>query len=106
MRGVVCQLTYANSRLQKLCEKHAVAQQKFGSAGAKKLGLRVKELQPAPTPEELQKGPGRWHPIVYDWPGCLSGRLHGGSTIIVRHVVHDDGHPGWHVECLGDCYKH
>lgn len=98
-------ITYARPELQELCEKQAAARRAFGDAGAKKLRRRVKELQVSPNTVELRKGPGDWHPITRDWPGCLGGELDGAATIIVR-PVELGGQPGWLVECLGNCYKH
>lgn len=98
-------ITYANPDLQELCEKQAVARKAFGIAGAKKLARRVKELQISSNTVELRQGPGDWHPITHDWPGCLAGELDGAATIIVRQVD-VEGRPGWRVECLGSCYKH
>lgn len=96
-------LTYASDELRDICEKQAVARRLFGLAGAKKLARRVKELQISANTVELRKGPGDWHPITHDWPGCVGGELDGAATIIVRPI---DTQPGWRVECIGNCYKH
>lgn len=98
-------ITYADPKFQDLCEKHASARKALGVAGAKKLMRRVKELQISPNTVELRKGPGDWHPISHDWPGCLGGELDGAATIIVRQTE-DNGSPGWRIECIGNCYKH
>lgn len=99
-------ITYANSRLQALCERSLAARRQLGEAGARKLHRRVKELQISANYLELRQGPGDWHPITHDWPGCVGGELGGAATIIVRPTVDDAGGPGWHVECIGNCYKH
>lgn len=99
-------IEYANEAMRRMCEEQRVATCSLGKAGAKKLARRVKELESSPDEASLQQGTGGWHPISYDWPGCLGAHLDGGATIIVKSIVAAAGAPGWRVECLGNCYKH
>lgn len=98
-------VSFDSRELQRLCTERAFMTRKLGPDSAKKLGMRWKELQTSSTTVELMSGTGGWHPIDHDWPGCVGAHLAGGKTIIVEPRDHDAG-PGWHVLCIGDCYKH
>lgn len=105
-------IEYETEDLRVLCEQMRpdqpppLAIRKLGKAGAKKLARRVKNLETSADSVELRQGPGDWHPISYDWPGCLGGELQGAATIIVKSITTASGQPGWRVMCVGDCYKH
>ncbi|MBB1515005.1 hypothetical protein H5398_03295 [Tessaracoccus sp. MC1679] len=99
-------IEYASEDLRELCERQAVATRQLGRPGAKKLARRIKELEVSADSVALRQGPGDWHPINHDWPGCLGGELSGASTIIAQPIVENGGTRGWRVLCIGDCYKH
>lgn len=94
-------LTYASADTKALCTQDRAAYRALGKPGHRKLERRFKELQAATSEEALRAGTGNWHPIDHDWPGCLGAHLHDGKTILVRRT-----NTGWHVECVGNCYKH
>lgn len=100
------EIEYANDVMRGLCEERRLATRKFGSPGAKRLSRRVKELETSPDTVTLRQGPGDWHPLPYDWPGCMAGELDGAASIIAMPITTKSGEPGWRVMCLGDCYKH
>lgn len=97
-------IDYVNDDLQRLCTQWKVAVQRFGLPGAKKLARRIKEIEVSANTVELREGPGDWHPITHDWPGCLGGELNGGDTIIVEFLP--QGGACWLVRCVGKCYEH
>jgi hypothetical protein len=99
-------IEYEDENFRGLCEQMRLATCKFGKAGAKKLARRVKELESSPDEATLRQGPGSWHAIDHDWPGCLGAHLDAGATMIVQSIVTATGEPGWRVRCMGNCYKH
>lgn len=103
---MIYEIRYENTEIQEACEQRRVAVKIFGDAGAKRLGRRVKELQTSPDAATLRQGPGGWHPIKFDWPGCQAGSITGSKRIVVQPIETDNGQPGWLVRCLGDCYDH
>lgn len=100
------EIEYPDEAMRRMCEEQGVATCNLGKAGAKKLARRVKELETAPNETALRQGTGGWHPIGYDWPGCLGAHLDGAATIIVESIDTGAGAPRWRVRCLGNCYKH
>lgn len=103
---IVADLTFTTHEWERLCTSRPYARRKLGEQGAKKLAMRVKELQTSADRATLLQGPGRWHDIHHDWPGHPAGTVSGGDRIVVQLQVSENGLPTWQVACVGDCYKH
>jgi len=72
-------ISYANSRIQKICTDSRVAQKVLGKAGAQVLQERLKQMRKAESLVELRFSPGDWHELVGDRKGeiacCLLKRV-------------------------------
>jgi len=68
-------ISYANSRIQKICTDDKAARKVLGKAGAQVLLERLKQMRDAPSLEELRFAPGAWHELVGDRKGQLACSL-------------------------------
>lgn len=98
-------LQAANKRIQGLISNDAMRQKELGVSGNKRLKRRLAELRATPTEELLVAGPGKWHPVSHDWPGCLSGTVTGDARIIVELCV-VEGAVTWLIREIGHAYNH
>jgi toxin HigB-1 len=76
------EITFANSKLQKLCEQQALAQKQLGSPCARKLRSRLADLQAAPNVRELVAS--RPHPLKGDREGQFALDLKGGKRLVFK----------------------
>ena len=72
-------ISYANSRIQKICTDARSAQKVLGKAGAQVLKDRLDQMIDADNLENLRFAPGDWHELVGDRKGeiacCLMKRV-------------------------------
>lgn len=75
-----------DKKLLKQASCKAVGQKELGVVMAKKLQLRIKELESVDTIDDLLSGPGRWELLQHNRAGTYSGRLNGNYRLIVRFL--------------------
>ena len=92
------EITFANGKLQKLCEQEAVAQRKLGANCARKLKTRLADLDAASSVVELVTG--RPHPLKGDRVGEFAVDLEGGKRLVFKPAndpipLTEDGSIDW-----------
>lgn len=78
------EISFANRRLQRLCESFRAIQKAHGKACAKKLASRRADLEAAGTLEVMGNLPGNCHELNGDRDGQLAVDLTGGKRLIFR----------------------
>ena len=76
------EITYVNSRIEKICTDEKRAKKEFGQVGAKILAERLHQLRIAVNLEELRFRPGKWHELTADRWGQLAVSLKGLERLI------------------------
>lgn len=74
------EIQYRNKKIRDLCEKRAVAEKKLGTASARKLLLRMQELEAAARVTDLIAG--NPHPLKGDWARHMAVSLAGGYRLV------------------------
>jgi toxin HigB-1 len=74
------EITFSDSKLQKLCEQQAIAQKKLGKDCARKLRSRLSDLEAATSVQDLVAG--RPHPLKGDRLGQFALDLQGGKRLV------------------------
>jgi toxin HigB-1 len=74
------EITFSDSKLQKLCEQQAIAQKKLGKDCARKLRSRLSDLEAAASVRDLVAG--RPHPLRGDRLGQFALDLQGGKRLV------------------------
>lgn len=75
-------ITYANSRIRKICTSEKIARKELGAVGAKILSGRLKQISEVQNLEYLRFFPGNWHELIGDRWGQLAADLRGLSRLI------------------------
>ena len=75
-------IEYLNDKLRNLCEKHKLAQKELGAECAKKLGIRLQNLEAACNVSELLLG--RPHPLKGNRLGEFALDLTSGVRIVFK----------------------
>ena len=68
-------ISYANSKIRKICTDPKVAQKELGKAGAQVLQDRLKQMYDAENLETLRFAAGDWHELKGDRKGQLACSL-------------------------------
>jgi proteic killer suppression protein len=94
------EITYANSRIQKICTNDKVAQKILGKDGARFLKLRLEQMTNANNLGELQFVDGAWHELKGDRKGQLACRLLGLVRLVftpanIPRPIKPDGGLDW-----------
>ena len=76
------EISYANSRIQKICTIDKIAQKMLGKKCADILGERLQQMMDAPNLGELRFVPGAWHELVGDRKGQLACSLQGRVRLV------------------------
>lgn len=92
------EITFADGKLQDLCEQPKVAQRKLGQPCARKLRARLADLTAAEVVKDLVAG--RPHPLVRDRLGQYALDLEGAKRIVFEAddepiPVREDGKVDW-----------
>lgn len=77
------EISFANPKLQKLCESEQALRKAHGSDGAKKVMRRLSDLRAAATLEDMRNLPGRIHELTKDRDGQLAIDLASGRRLIL-----------------------
>ena len=59
----------------------------YSEQWVKKIQLRIAELRAADDLEELQEGPGRWHPLKGNLAGEWAGDVSGNYRMIITPLT-------------------
>jgi proteic killer suppression protein len=86
------EISFANRKLQKLCESEKELRKAYGSDGAKKVMSRLSDLRAAATLEDMRNLPGRIHELTGNRAGQLAIDLAGGKRLIIAPTN------GWSAE--------
>jgi proteic killer suppression protein len=92
------EISFGNSKLQKLCEQSTKAQRELGADCAKKLRSRLADLMAAESVQDLVAG--RPHPLEGDRQGQFSLSLAGAKRLVFEPAdepmpVGEDGSIIW-----------
>ncbi len=92
------EITFANDKLQNLCEQKNLAQRKLGAKCAKKLITRLADLAAVSCVKELFAG--RPHPLKGDRAGEFAVDLEGGKRLVFKPdndpiPLNEDGSIDW-----------
>jgi proteic killer suppression protein len=71
---------FRDKKLRELCEKQEVARKKLGHACARKLHIRLADLEAATTVNDLVAG--KPHPLRHDRAGQFAVELTGGYRLV------------------------
>lgn len=78
------ELRYANGDLERVCTEARLMQKRLGADVAKKLQLRIKELERVQAVDDLLRGTGKWEQLKADRAGQWSARLDKKLRLIVE----------------------
>lgn len=93
-------LSFANRKLQKLCESQPALKRAYGKDGARKVMARLADLAAAASLEEMRTLPGRCHELGGDRKGQLAVDLAGGKRLVLEPAANpppekEDGGLDW-----------
>ena len=94
------EISYANSRIQKICTIDKIALKTLGKNCAAVLVDRLIQMKGAQNLEELRFAPGAWHELTGDRKGQLACSLLGRVRLIfsptnVPRPIKPDGGLDW-----------
>jgi toxin HigB-1 len=92
------EITFADGKLQELCEQERIAQKKLGQPCARKLRVRLANLMAAEVVTDLVAG--RPHPLKGDRLGEFALDLEGGRRLVFESTnepipMDEDGAIDW-----------
>lgn len=76
-------VNYANNKLEKSLTKVREMQKTYPTQWQSKLKQRIKELEIAENLEELQAGPGKWHPLKGNLAPMWAGSVSANHRILI-----------------------
>lgn len=79
------EIRYDSEELRRLCTDNRFAKGRLGVPGAKKLALRLAQLEAAPTLGDLPNA-GRPHALERDLAGSFAVSLDGGRRLIFKPI--------------------
>lgn len=80
------EVSFATSKLKKLCESRKALTKKHGEQCARRVMARIEDLESAKSLEELRELPGRCHELKGDRAGKLAVDLHGGVRLVFEAI--------------------
>ena len=78
------QVLFSSDRDKKFFESKSEQTRRFGPDAAKKLKLRLDDLDATASMEDMRNLPGKWEELTGDRVGQFSARLAGGLRLIVK----------------------
>ena len=76
------EITYANSRIERICTDAKRARKELGQIGMRILTNRLIQIAEANNLEELRNRPGSWHELTGDRWGQLAASLDGLNRLV------------------------
>ena len=94
------EVLFETRKLQRQLTEAAKAQRTFGANGAKKISLRLQQMQAAPSLEEMRNLPGRCHQLTGDRNGTLAVDVEHPYRLVFRPTadpppLDDEGGLDW-----------
>lgn len=77
------EISFANRKVQTLCESEKELRKAYGSDGAKKAMRRLGDLRAATTLEDMRNLPGRIHELTSERAGQIAIELAGGWRLVL-----------------------
>jgi plasmid maintenance system killer protein len=87
--GAEMNFRFADNRLRRAYERHAVAFREWGAIAGEAYIARIGQIKRAANLDDLHAGPGKFEPLTGDRKGQYSFRLTKGRRLIV--TLEDDG---------------
>jgi proteic killer suppression protein len=81
-------ISYANSRIRKICTNDKIANKELGKVEAKILQVQLERLAFVDNLEVLRYAPGHWHELTGDRWGQLAGNI-GAKMRLIFEPDHD-----------------
>lgn len=92
-------IVFRSSRLEALCSSEKALRKKYGPEIARRIAVRISDLDAADTLAEMRRLPGRCHELKGDRKGDLAIDLYKGRRLIIRPAgawkSKDDGGLDW-----------
>ena len=82
--GNELKIDFLDLRFRTVCHDKRLATKAYGPESAKKLKLRLDDLDAAQCMDVMRTLPGHWEELKHDRAGQFSARLHGGLRLIVK----------------------
>ena len=76
------EISYANSKIRKICTDDRVAKKELGNEGAKVLTKRLDQMQDAESLEDLRLLPGGYHELKGERKGQLACSIIGQLRLV------------------------
>ncbi|MCV7301222.1 killer suppression protein [Mycobacterium barrassiae] len=93
------EIDFADRALERLVTKRSAMTRELGSLRARKLSVRLAALRAVDCAVDLLPLPGRWHALLGNWKGHMSGDLDHPYRLLVRPKdpapLTDDGGIDW-----------
>ncbi len=94
------EVLFVNQRLSRQLSSHRELQRRWGEAGARKITLRLQQIEAASTLADMRELPGRCHELTGDRDGHLAVDLHSPYRLVFRPTVNpapvkEDGGLEW-----------
>ena len=101
-RDGIVELLFKNARLQRQCSDMKEMVKAFGTDQAKKLKVRLDDLDAAPTLELVRSLPGHFHELKGDRAGQIACSLAKGVRLVFEAAneprpLKEDGGLDWHA---------
>ena len=77
-------IDFLDLKFRAVCHDKRLATKAYGPESAKKLKLRLDDLDAAHCMDVMRTLPGHWEELKRDRAGQFSARLHGGLRLIVK----------------------
>jgi proteic killer suppression protein len=77
-------VSFANKKLQKLCESSQALQREHGQSCARKVMARLQDLESAESLVDMRTLPGSCHELTGDRPDHVAINVGGGKRLILR----------------------
>ena len=77
-------IVFKDEKLRALMNDLKALQRKYGKPGAKKITIRLHDLESAETLEDMKSLPGRCHELAGDRKGQLALDLHKGFRLVFQ----------------------
>jgi proteic killer suppression protein len=77
-------ISYANSRIRKICTDAKCASKELEKAATKKLQVQLERLSFVDNLEALRYAPGHWHELTGDRWGQLAGNIGARIRLIIE----------------------
>ena len=78
------EVRFATSQLQKTMSSSSALSRRYGDIGARRIRIRLSQLEAADSLADLRLLPGRWHELTGDRSGHVAADVHQPFRMILR----------------------